>query len=436
MDGDVNVVAKALTQRFLLDHPLDAAKRLEVMPVQETAPVLADFPVPAIRHVIERMSLESAATLLAHLPKNVTRDLVQELYPSKAVSILGQLESGRREFILGLLPDRVQEELREYMSYPEGSAGNLMETIFTTLREDQTVEEVLSTIRRTASDRGRRTLYAVDNENKLMSYVELEDIVLAEPGQYVRDIKKPVQAVVDVRAQRSEIVTVFEANLVPSIPVIDPFGHLIGIIRQAALVKAVGENATANLQSMVGVSRDEHALSPALFAVRKRLAWLNINLLTAFLAASVVGLFESTIATFTALAVLLPVVAGQSGNAGAQALAVTMRGLALREIGIRQWLPVVVKELKVGLINGVVIAVVCAVGVYFWSESQGLALVIFLAMIIAMIAAGLAGALVPIVLTRLGQDPATAASIILTTVTDIAGFFSFLGIATLLASMI
>ena len=152
------------------------------------------------------------------------------------------------------------------------------------------------------------------------------------------------------------------------------------------------------------------------------------------LAAAVVGLFENTIASYTALAVLLPVVAGQSGNAGAQALAVTMRGLALREITARHWLLVMFKEIRVGLMNGIGIAVTCGLGVYVWSGSPGLVLIIVSSMILAMVAAGFAGAVVPVVLVRLGQDPAQASSIILTTVTDIAGFFSFLGIATLLGS--
>jgi magnesium transporter len=184
------------------------------------------------------------------------------------------------------------------------------------------------------------------------------------------------------------------------------------------------------------VSRDERALSGPWFAVRKRLPWLQINLLTAFLAAAVVGIFESTIAKFTALAVLLPVVAGQSGNAGAQALAVTMRGLVLREIGLRQWRQVLGKEAAAGLLNGFAVAATTALGVYVWSGSLGLVLVISAAMVISMIAAGVAGALVPVLLHRFGQDPATASSIILTTVTDVVGFFSFLGIATAAASLL
>jgi magnesium transporter len=149
-----------------------------------------------------------------------------------------------------------------------------------------------------------------------------------------------------------------------------------------------------------------------------------------------VGIFESTVAQFTALAILLPVVAGQSGNAGSQALAVTMRGLALREVSTLQWRGVLSKELQIGLINGIALAVTCGLGVWVWSRSWGLALVIAIAMVTAMIMAGVSGALVPMVLSRLGQDPATASSIILTTVTDISGFLAFLGTATMLASLL
>jgi len=200
------------------------------------------------------------------------------------------------------------------------------------------------------------------------------------------------------------------------------------------LVNAVREESSVNLLTMVGASRDERALSHIGFVVQKRLPWLSINLLTAFLAASVVGLFESTIAKYTALAVLLPVVAGQSGNTGAQALAVTMRGLALREIGTSQWFRVARKEIGAAFINGIAIAALTGIGVYFWNPSLGLVFVIGVSMVISMLAAALSGVFIPIILSSLGQDPAQSSSIILTTVTDVVGFFSFLGIATLLSS--
>ena len=219
-----------------------------------------------------------------------------------------------------------------------------------------------------------------------------------------------------------------------SLPVVDFDGRILGVLRQEEMITAAQQVATEDIVSMVGAGKDERALSPPLFAVRKRLPWLEVNLLTAFLAAAVVGIFEGTIARYTALAVLLPVVAGQSGNTGAQALAVTMRGLALREIRLRQWLRVTWKELLVGALNGVAVAVTTAAAVFVWSRSTGLALVIGVSMVISMTAAGFAGAIIPLMLTRLRQDPAQSSSIILTTITDVVGFFSFLGIATILSS--
>jgi magnesium transporter len=226
------------------------------------------------------------------------------------------------------------------------------------------------------------------------------------------------------------------AGGVASLAVVDYERRLLGVLRHATLVAAAESEASADIQTMVGASREERALSTVGFAVRKRLPWLQINLATAFLAAAVVGMFEATIAQVTALAILLPVVAGQSGNSGAQALAVTMRGLVLREIRPRSWPRVLVKELMVGALNGLAVAAVCAAGVYFWSGSAGLSLVIGSAMVIAMIVAGMAGAAIPTLLSAVGQDPAQSSSIILTTVTDVAGFLTFLGLAQLFASML
>ena len=237
-------------------------------------------------------------------------------------------------------------------------------------------------------------------------------------------------------APREEVVEMLTKTNTTLLPVLDLDGQLLGVIRQEALIQAVQEEATAGVQTMVGVSKDERALSSPLFAVRKRLPWLNINLLTAFLAAAVVGLFESTIAQFTALAVLLPVVAGQSGNTGAQALAVTMRGLALREIRLSNGRRVLLKEASVGALNGLAVAAVTALGVFVWSRSLGLTFVIGLAMVLSMVIAGIAGAAIPLVLSAVGQDPAQSGSIILTTVTDIAGFLSFLGLATVFSALL
>jgi magnesium transporter len=261
-------------------------------------------------------------------------------------------------------------------------------------------------------------------------------VAVASPAARLESLALPAVAAVQPLTTREEVVDELSRRQLRSLPVVDFEGRFLGALRHDALFKAVEEEVTADIQTMVGASKEERALSKPSFAVRKRLPWLEINLVTAFLAAAVVGVFEDTIARFTALAVLLPVVAGQSGNTGAQALAVTMRGLALREIRLRHWWRVSLKEVAVAFVNGVAVALTTATGVYVWSRSIGLALVIGTSMVISMVAAGLAGAGVPMLLTASGQDPAQSSSIILTTVTDVVGFFSFLGIATLLASML
>jgi magnesium transporter len=202
------------------------------------------------------------------------------------------------------------------------------------------------------------------------------------------------------------------------------------------LIDAAQREALDGLQSMVGASPEEGALSSPFVSVKKRLPWLQINLVTAFLAAAVVGVFENLIAQVTALAVLLPVVAGQSGNTGAQALAVTLRSITLKEVRLSQWFLLMRKEAAAGLMNGIAVAAVTGIGVWVWSRSIGLVAVITISMVVAMIIAGCAGAAVPIVLKALKQDPAQSSSIILTTVTDVFGFLSFLGLATLLSGLL
>jgi magnesium transporter len=310
-----------------------------------------------------------------------------------------------------------------------------MDARVTPLRAGMSVGEAIERLR-AARRRGLRELYVVDDEGRLAGRVEMQDLALAEHDRPLREIQRGIVAAVRDLDPREEVVEILQREPITVLPVLNHAGRFIGVIRQAELMAAVEEETSLDIQTMVGASPDERALSRPWFAVKKRLPWLQINLLTAFLAAAVVGLFESTIAKFTALAVLLPVVAGQSGNAGAQALAVTMRGLVLREISLRHWPGVVWKEAATGLVNGLAVAATTAIGVYYWSGSVGLVYVISISMVISMVAAGLAGAAVPILLRRFGQDPATASSIILTTVTDVVGFFSFLGIAALFAPLL
>lgn len=425
----------ALNQKFLLDYPGEAARELEAMPAEDAAVLLASHAPRAAVRAWEALTPDVALEVLDRLPADLARYVLAGAEPTSSVAVLSQLEPEEREKRLQMLDKEVARELRDLSAYPEDSAGRLMDARVSPLRAGMTVGEAIERIRALAR-RGLRELYVVDDEGRLAGRVEMQDLALADRSRPLSEIQRGIVAVVRDMDPREEVVEILQREPITVLPVLNHAGRFLGVIRQAELMAAVEEETSLDIQTMVGASPDERALSGPLFAVKKRLGWLQINLLTAFLAAAVVGLFEGTIAKFTALAVLLPVVAGQSGNAGAQALAVTMRGLILREISLRHWPAVVWKECATGLVNGLAVAATTAAGVYYWSGSIGLVYVISAAMVISMVIAGLAGALVPILLRRFGQDPATASSIILTTVTDVTGFFSFLGIATLFAGML
>lgn len=428
-------VSHGVENEYLRRHPVDAAEQLETIPDSELEPVVGSLDPRALGIAMEYLSPPKAIEIFEVLPREAQLEILERAAPRLAVTLLAQLEDSRREQLLEGLRSVTREDLRRLMAFRENSAGRLMDRSFLAVQAELTVRQALKRLQQSPL-RGARSVFVVSPERRLEGRVDIQDLALANGAESLADHVQPVHETVTTETDREELVELLERSRLDSVPVVDLEGHLVGVVRYRSLFHAIEDVATADLQKMVGVSPEERALSLPGFAIKRRLPWLHINLITAFVAASVVGLFEGLIAQFTALAVLLPVVAGQSGNAGAQALAVTMRGLALREIGIRQWRLVLGKEVMVGLFNGVALAITCGIAVYLWSDSFGLALVIAVAMVMSMLAAGIAGSLVPIVLTRLGQDPATASSIILTTVTDVAGFFSFLGTATVLAFML
>jgi magnesium transporter len=430
-----SAAVSALNRRFLTGYPDEAAVQLEALAPDEGAAVLTGEPADSVVAVFDHLAPQTALGILARLPEAERPGLLAAMEPTRAARLLAALDAETRDAYLAELPAATGRELRHLLSYPQDSAGQWMTPRVVPLRRSHTAGEALERVRGLPPG-GVASLFLVDEEGLLDGRVDLRDLAVADPERPLGELATPAGAWVSEFAPREELFDRFEHGQRDSLPVLDYAGRLVGVVHQSALVSAVQTEASADLQAMVGASREERALSSVGFSVVRRLPWMEINLATAFLAAAVVGLFEGLIGKYTALAVLLPVVAGQSGNAGAQALAITMRGLALHEITARHWLRVVFKEMRVGLLNGVAIAVTCAVGVFFWSGSWGLALIIGLAMVVAMVAAGTSGALVPIILTRLGQDPAQASSIILTTVTDVVGFAAFLGIATLLATLI
>lgn len=426
---------QALQRDLVENHPDDAVQLLERLPHAEVAGVLSGHPISVTVSVWNRLSPDIGIRAVEALPETEAVKVLRNMDPSRSAAMLSMRDPEAQENYLTRLPKADADELRAILAYPMDSAGALMDPRVLLLRADTTVREALARIR-ALRRRGMRMLFVVDADNHLKGQVDIQDIATATAATQLEEIQHPVLAMVNALAPREEVVDILERYRLTDLPVVDAEERLIGAVRYRNLVAAAENEATVAMQTMVGVSKDERALSKVSFAVRKRLPWLHINLATAFLAAAVVGLFESTIAKYTALAVLLPVVAGQSGNTGAQALAVTMRGLALREIRARHWPRVVFKEMSAGFWNGVAIAATTSFGVWIWSGSTGLAGVIGVSMIMSMVIAGIFGAAIPLVLTTIGQDPAQSSSIVLTTVTDVTGFMSFLGIATLFSSLL
>lgn len=435
MDGDLNKTVDALSERFIATNPILAARQLALQEPAEISEILSTYPIAITVPVWETLPPGISDATFAILSHERAVEVAGSVDAVIAASLLARVTKDRRERVLADLPKEKSWELEQLISYPPDTAGSMMDPRVLAFHPSMTVDEAIP-ILRSQGRREHHELYIVDEKNRLKGAVDIKQLVLSDGAKHLEEIARPISSVIQALDPREDAVAKFELSKLQELPVIDANSNLVGVVRHSELVDAVRLAATADMLTMVGASRDERATSSSWFAIRKRLPWLQVNLVTAFMAAAVVGMFEGTIAKFTALAVLLPVVAGQSGNAGAQALAVTMRGLALREIRVKQWASVMRKEVNTGLWNGIGIAITCGVGVFIWSQQIGLVIVIVSSMIIAMVAAGIAGALVPITLARLGQDPAVASSIILTTVTDIAGFLSFLGIATLLSGML
>lgn len=433
--ASVSTSTEALTQAFFRGYPRDAARKLESLIPADAAQILASQPPMLRQRVWVNITPPAASHILPLTPDTVALELLAALDAGPCASLISRFDDGQREHYLDSMTEAQAHELRELLDFPTNCAGHMMDTGVLTFGMEITVAEAMAQLTQHPAAM-RRRVYTLNSDLRLHGQVDLVDMVAAHSTQTLQELSISVSVFVAALDPNEDVAEKFQKNAIDILPVVDIHHRLLGIIRSANAIEVLKENLGADLQTMVGASADERALSSAFFAVRKRQPWLQINLLTGFLAASVVGLFESTIAQFTALAVLMPVAAGQSGNTGAQALAVTMRGLTLREITVRHWFKVMVKEAGAGFINGVAVALTCGAGVYLWSRSIGLAMVLSMAMIISMTIAGMAGALVPICLKKLGQDPAQSSSIILTTVTDIAGFMSFLGIATVLSSML
>ncbi|MCY3885726.1 MAG: magnesium transporter [Gammaproteobacteria bacterium] len=433
----VNAIAE-LKQYYVEHFPSEASRVLQSLDDDQLRSETEGLAANTFEDVIDLIPPALAVSLFTEISQDVKQEFLVHAPPRLLLKVLLPVQPTTREEWFEDLQRSERIEIEHLLSFPTQSVASVMESSVGSIQIGMNVDEALDQIR-VRSTENDSFAFVTDNSNCLVGRVTMQELALSHGLTPLRDLIARSEAPITVRVSENYdvVADLIGDSEIDALPVVDNEMKLVGVVRHEQLRDVVETHAQSDLQRMVGVSTEEHANSRGSLAVRHRLPWLFINLLTAFLAASVVGLFENLIAQFTALAVLLPIVAGQSGNAGSQAMAVAIRGLALREISLREWYKLSRKELFVGICNGVLIAIVCAIAVFVWSgQSIGLTIVISLSMVIALTIAGVSGLLVPMVLSRFGQDPATASSIILTTITDVVGFFVFLGIALLLAGLI
>ncbi len=424
-----------LVQKYFEHDTAAAAHSLETMAENEAVEVLKALPPQLAVRAIRHLQVSYAAALLKDAEPELFQTIFIALEPGFAATVFMHLPDDARKRLLDHIPEKLKIQIREHLSYPEDSVGRLMSTNFLAFHHDITVADAVEKIRLLAQTRFPSSYaYVIDDEQRLIGVMNMRDLMLASPQQALGSVMRRDVFSIHCFVDREEAANELSKRRYFAAPVVDSQQKILGIIKAEQLIQGIQEEVTEDLQRMFGAGADERTNSPILFSLKKRLPWLHVNLATAFLAAAVVALFENIIAQITVLAVFLPVVAGQGGNAGAQSLAVVMRGLVMREIPGGRVLPLVLKEGWLGVINGLIIGVVTAGIAWLWHGNPYLGLVIGLGMLVNLVCAGLAGASIPILMKSLGLDPAQCSSIILTTVTDVMGFFSFLGFAVVFSS--
>ena len=421
-----------LVQKYFERDIVAAAHSLEMMGEDDAVEVIKALPVSLAVRAIRHLQVSYAAALLKDADPELFKSITSSLEPQFAATIFMHLPDDARERFLEYIPDKLRSQIREALTYPEDSIGRIMTTNFLSFHKDVQVEEAIEKIRALAKKRFPASYaYVIDNEDHLVGVMNMHDLMLASPEDPLEKVMRKDIFALHCFTDREEAANELSKRKYFAAPIVDSQNRILGIIKAEQLLQGIQEEVTEDIQRMFGAGADERTFSPMGFSLRKRLPWLHVNLATAFLAAAVVALFEGIIAKLTVLAVFLPVVAGQGGNAGAQSLAVVMRGLVMREIPKDRVWSLILKETRIGLLNGLIIGVVTAGIAWLWHGNAYLGLVIGLAMIVNLVAAGLSGAAIPITMKAIGLDPAQSSSIIQTTMTDVIGFFSFLGFATL-----
>jgi magnesium transporter len=387
---------------------------------------------------IKSRSAGRAAAKLALLPGAEIASELMHLSPGFAVDVLAALPNDARERALAAAPPDLGRQWQRNALYDADTVGRMMEPVVAAFPPKRTVGETIEELRELVTRALITYVYVVDANEHLLGIVTMRDLLFSERGRTLDQVMLRGAFVLHAAMPMKDAMRLVLDRHYPVYPVVDAENRLIGLVRGQTMFEAQAIEITLQAGSMVGVEKEERLATPWLHSLMLRHPWLQLNLVTAFLAAAVVGLFQDTIDRLVILALFLPVLAGQSGNTGCQALAVTLRGMTLGELKPGTERPLVAKETWLGCLNGVGVGIAAAVGMYITATGQSqdqavmLAFVVFLAMIASCMASGISGAIIPLTLKRFGFDPATASSIFLTTATDVVSMGMLLGLATIL----
>ncbi|MCA6063434.1 magnesium transporter [Thalassolituus marinus] len=412
--------------------PVDIAHLIESSPPKARKVLWEMVEKELEGEVLQNLSEELQSHFLSDMSAEEVADIAAELDTDDVADMLQQLPERVTQEVLESMDQQDRARLESVLGYAEDSAGGLMNTDTITIRPDITLEVVLRYLRRHKSlPATTDNLLVVSRNNEFIGTLPISKLLVSDPNQTVREVMSTDVKIIPASMHDTDVAKLFERHDLVSAPVVDEDGILVGRITIDDVVDVIRETADHSLMSMAGLDDEEDTFAPALKTSRRRAVWLGINLLTALAASAVIGLFDKTIEQVVALAVLMPIVASMGGIAGSQVLTLVIRGEALGHLSGSNFRWLFNRELIVAAINGVLWAIVIAIITFAWFRDPAIAIIIGSAIIINLMVAAMSGAVLPMILKARGIDPALAGSVILTTVTDVVGFMSFLGLATL-----
>ena len=415
-------------------HPADLAQIFSELPNRDreaTFSLLVERNGRLAMEAVSELGPEAGAALLATRSAEEIAKLAQEIESDDAAALIDHLPEELSAAVLDLMRPKQSGEVENLLEYDEQTAGRIMNPQVFALSEDLTVGEAITELQGNRDVEMVFYLYVVDERRHLVGVTSLRRLLLVSPETPLKRIMTTDLISARVDMDQEEVARQVASYNLLAIPVVDEENKLVGVITVDDIIDVIKDEATEDIYRLAGVAGDERPFTPAGESLRKRLPWLGVNLVTAFVAASVVALFEGTIERITVLAVFMPIVAGMGGNAATQTLTVIVRGIALGDLTWSNSRQALVKEAVVGLGNGVVLGLIAALVAWGTRGNPVLGLVLCAAMIINMFVAATAGTLVPLGLRAANVDPALASSVFITTLTDVFGFFSFLGLATI-----